>query len=351
MVLFIFTDVTFTTGNCDRSMHIALGIGGDDLRGILSRVRGRSRFRFFCGGGRISVSQGIAVGDGRGRVDRILGRLFTKAGVKCGVLRGDVVLSPGRVLRAATTRRRAAGGVGKLIASRAKSPIVKTGVGRGRAKGKAVASVGNGFDLSMKAGDAVVVSCVKCVAGRIPMNGGASLAIRLTRGAGRLSRIIIATLNVGHRRGTLNCTIRGMSNSGLTTIGAMGMTASLANGVTKLGMGGDARFGASPSLSLHTSTPLLIVSKIPCNGMKLGSVTTSSVRSISILGKTATSTLCNTHKKTNTIVVAAGGKGRRKLGIAIGDDAVFTTKCLEGPRIRASCDSKSRNACSAKKCM
>lgn len=252
-------------------------------------------------------------------------------------------------MRSLTMSPRRGGGailISKAVMSATNRPVVNTGVGLGNTrKAKAVASIRNGFGLRIPAGNMLVISFVKCRRRRITIGKGAVLGVGVTRSTRVVSRIIMATLNVGQRRGTLKCTIRGINKDGLSAIGPIGVTASLANGITNLGMAGDARFGATPALGLHNRAPLLMMSNIPCDGVSLGSVTTSSVRSISILGKTATSTLCNTHKNSKTVVIAAGGNDRRKLGVSMGDDAVFGTNCLMLPRMRRKCDANRKNGC------
>lgn len=158
-----------------------------------------------------------------------------------------------------------------------------------------------------------------------------------------LNRIMIATLNVGHRGGTLNCTVRRMGNSTLLRTHRAGLTGTLANGISNIRVvHSDGNPNNSSGVRLHNTgsmanlgRPLVIISNIPVSGFaktdggsvsgpalsvngKLSSVGTRSVRSVSILGNTSTTTLCNSHTNGNIVLVAAGGKaGHRNLNVAV----------------------------------
>lgn len=79
-----------------------------------------------------------------------------------------------------------------MMLSTAKRPMVNTDVLRGKASGKIVASLSNGFSLGItSSGSMVIVSCVNFGAGRMSTSSGGLRGVILSRSARILSRIIM----------------------------------------------------------------------------------------------------------------------------------------------------------------
>lgn len=251
---------------------------------------------------------------------------------------------------ATLTRRGIANGIG----SSSNRPIVKTDIimGNGGAV-KAVASFSKGFVLSIPTGDILIVSCVNCIARRIPATKGGSLRVILGRSAGALSRIIIVNCNARHGNSIAD------SMTDIGTSGFMGKTIGsikrlVRKGMTNLTVAGPGNSPAKDArVHLHNAgavnktgaTPLMLVSKVP---KRLNAITPRSIRDISILGSNSTTTVCNAHNAGNIVLVAAGRTGKISVGrIRCGNciDASLVTgglSVLGTSRFHALCPSRSR---------
>lgn len=188
---------------------------------------------------------------------RILGSLLDKADVSCGMRSGVMCLSRGGTRRAGRRRINRRRAVAKRIVSAGKRVLVNIDVLRGKADGNAVASVSNGCALGIdNRRPMLMFSCVKCGALRVP-NGGPALGIAVSSSARIVSRIIIATLNVGHRGGVLKCTIRRVGDSRLGGAKSPSIADTLRKGITNLRVGAtNANLKNSAGVAVHNGSSL-----------------------------------------------------------------------------------------------
>lgn len=239
------------------------------------------------------------------------------------VVAGELaVLVKKLILSAKVTLTRAAIANG-IISRRSNRPIVNTSMEVMKAGAKATASISNGFALPGTDGSTILrVDCLNVRAGAVGTSTGVGVVlISSTEG---LSRIIIATLNVGHSRGALNCTTDATGTSRLAITGSNSLVDNLRNGVTNIRVSNNNIANASRGIMVHNVSsisdggPLCVISNIPVGGSHLNSGSISfndntnsvgprSVRSMAMLGNTSTATLCNSHTTGNIVVVAAGG--------------------------------------------
>lgn len=277
-------------------------------------------------------------------------------------------------------------GIGNAVGAPGKRPIVKTAVVRGKAAGNAVASIGNGFMLGVVGGVNRLRTTYMKFGGIIFGPRGRVIDLVVRRSAGILKRIIIATLNVAHRTGSLKCSMRGLKNSKIIRTRRSGFIGTLDGHVTNIRVAGSSNnVKTSSDVRVHNrgfinkcgcgGSPLFIMSNIPvdgggrrsaqdfakhrsCGGPGFASNRTRmsckgttkrvgrrSVRDISVLGNPGTSTLCNTHTTGKIVLVAAGDKGKRgKLKIAC-DSAISFRATLQLPRFRGDFNRKLRKGC------
>lgn len=312
------------------------------------------------------------IGIGGTSVRSTLGIVLGKGSVSCGIRSGVICLSRGSTTPRRNGRRKGRQAVAKIISSSVK-PLVNIGMLVGNADGKYVASLSNGFALAAaRTGPIVMFSCVNCAARRVPIGNGTPVGMVVTKSARRLRRIIIATLNVGHSRGTLSCGMRRIGASTVASGGSTGFIGSLDNGMTNIGVGtSSSNMNNMSGMIVHnagsvvrSSGTLCMVSNIPVfsnhNATKNGrfssrkssrpvtSVGPRSVRSVSILANTTTTTLCNSRTTGNTVIVAAGGNGRNGIDLAIDDGARFAGPFIV-PDFRGHCNAKANNIVDASK--
>lgn len=275
---------------------------------------------------------------------RVLAATLEGGGLACGFSGGCVSLCmSGRgTPRAVIARRRQGVGVGNMMVSRINRPVVKTGVSLGkRPKAKSVASVRKGFALRIPRGTMLMVSCVKCLARRVPIRKGTSFGVRVGRSAGALSRIMIMNCNSrGGRAMATSTSALGMSSLG--GIPATGLTSSLnkhidnmlvrrANNRTKC---------SSPAVVVHksdspaSSSPLVMISNVVKHDVSR--LSPDRVRDVAMLGSTSTMTPCNTQKTGNMVLVAAGHNGDNGTRMSCGFGVKFNAPA-HVPRVTDSC--------------
>lgn len=228
------------------------------------------------------------------------------------------------------------------------NPVVKTSMIRGKATGKAVASLSKGFDLGMGTKTALIIDCINCGSRRMGTKEN-PLGVALGRSTGTLSRIMIATLNVGERHGTLNCNVSRIGNRTLAGTGRAGLVGSVTKHIPNLMID---RATNNPSNSAHIvlqndarvangGRPLCMISNMPLSGAgfndtnagnnfslnsNVSDVGTSSMRGVSMLGNPTTSTLCNDHTDRNIVLVAAGQTGGSGVDIRCGKALAFSAR-------------------------
>lgn len=216
-------------------------------------------------------------------------------------------------------------GISNAIVTRTSGfPVVKTGVIMGNAAVNAIASVSNGFSLSIPRGSAVTVSCVNYRARRVGVAKTGALGVILGSGTVNLSSIIIVNCNSRHGSSLANNVIT-INRRGLRVIAAGGLVSGLTKRVPNVGIAADGT-GPNRSRSLHihnrgsldtSGSPLVIVSNVPCD-KSLNSVSPSVVRGVSMLGSTSSTTVCNSHNTGNMVLVRAGGNGGKTPAISCG---------------------------------
>lgn len=326
LLLFIFVFYVRTRGSDSRGMGIAVGEDGARLRGILGSVRGRASCLFVCGGF-IGISEGISIGLGGTSLRRILTGLFTKASIGCSISNSCVLLSTNKAAAAVSLSTRRNGVIDNIVASVGNRPVVNTGIVRGSSRSiKAIASISNGFALTLSGPTtALIISCVNCLAGRIPMNDRSILGVVLSRSARGLRRIIIVNCNSMGGDSLAN-TINSVRMSGIRNVDIGSMSRVLRKHASNLCvMRGSKVPNTDSAIHVHNNgsvsnngRPLCVVSNVPiCPDTStdratldpLGSVPASSVRSVRILGSTSSATVCNSHNTGNIVVMAAGGNG------------------------------------------
>lgn len=224
------------------------------------------------------------------------------------------------------------------------SIVVNTDMVIGGSAINAIASVSKHCSIRIPTGNMLVFSCVKCAPMRGRMSKRAIVGIAVGSSIRTVSRMIMATVNVGRRGGGLKCAARRIGARTLSRPNAIGINGTLSNRMTNLAMGGPANVFRTPSFSLHKGAPLVIVSNIPIRS-SLFSMSPRGVRDVGILGKATTTTLCNSQNGSNTVLVAAGLTGRSKLAIATKLSDVISTKFAIFPRARARFNSNSGNRC------
>lgn len=242
-----------------------------------------------------------------------------------------------------TTIRRTEG-VANALASTINRPVVNTAILRGKGpSGNAVASVGNGFSLSIRPGTIVDVSCVKCVARGVGVAGRASLGIIVVSSARTLRRMIM--MNCNSRGGT--GLAKTMSSIGVSRMlnshPVLGTSSTLRKTIPKLFMSGkngtpkaDGSFRVHKTCSINIGGssnsckgavgPLMLVSGIRNSLSVMGP---RSVRSVDMLGSTTSTTVCNTHTTNNMVIIAAGHPGNTT-GFSLGCGGGFTFKATIG---------------------
>lgn len=159
--------------------------------------------------------------------------------------------------------------IAKRMTSMEKRSVVNTGMAMGKASGKAVASVSNGFAVGMSSGGkALTISFVNCGAGRIGVNRGTHLRVILRRSARALSRIMIMNCNA-RAGGDLAKTVDSIGSSTLAHSISAAATKTLSNGVTNMSAH---TISTHPNekvgLRVHgVNDPLFMVSNVPCKNV------------------------------------------------------------------------------------
>lgn len=219
--------------------------------------------------------------------------------------------------------------IGKRIGSSANRPMVNTGIIIGSGSSvNAVASLGKGFILDIPRGSALMVSFVNC--GPIRVGTTPDIAMALRRSTIVLRRTIIVNCNaIGG--GSMANSIVTVSTSGVMGNVTASTSSLLINGTTNIDIVASNKTPKTKTaVHIHKNSsvstdgsPLVIVSKIPISGARVGNVNgplsairPGSVRAFAVLGSTSTATVCNSHTSGNIVVVAAGGKRSKHIGMS-----------------------------------
>lgn len=238
--------------------------------------------------------------------------------------------------------RDSAVGMGNIIGSTVK-PIVNTDMIRGKGTaGKAVASVSNGFSLGIPSSTALAVDFVNCGAMRLPITKGASFAIALGRSDRVLSRIMIMNFNARGGIGLAN-SIKLTATGRVRTHPMTGTARTLRNLMPNLRVAAGAnRLSGGVSVGVHNGNavnsnsdkdPLVLVSNVRNS---VGAIGPRSVRGVSMLGSTTTSSVCKSHTPFNIVLIAAGGNGSNGPAVGCGGDFHFGDP-IGLPRVVSSC--------------
>lgn len=193
-----------------------------------------------------------------------------------------------------------------------KTPMVNTGMMRIKDAGNAVASISNGFALGMSMKTGLGISCVNCGSRRVAMNGDGDCAVVLGRSARSLSRIMMMKCNARGGMGLAN-SITAVSSSGLIGHADTGIAGVLTKRVPNIAVVRGANRPKTSTKMLHihnlkavkSTDTVIIISKMRS---AVDDISPGSVRGVSVLGSTTTSTVCNMHTTGNIVLVAAGGK-------------------------------------------
>lgn len=233
----------------------------------------------------------------------------------CGLLLALLML----LVSAGTFTRQLATANG--MASTTNLRIVNTSMLRGNATGNIIAGLSKRFSLDMKRGTALMVSFVNC--GAVRMGTAAGVGVALRRSGRLLSRIMIVNCkDIGH--GSMAATMSAISAGSLSRHPVMSTTRTLRNGTTNISIvRPDNRPNKNVDVHMHNAasfgndgSPLCMISNIPISGV--GFLSPGSVRDLSVLGSTSSTTVCNSHTTGNIMLVAAGTKTRNGTGITLG---------------------------------
>lgn len=293
---------------------IAVGDRGVDIGRTLGVIGGRAKVGVVCRSTALGgMPLGLALG---GRpLRRTLSIVYDRTNVHCRLIRGGCIL----VLPVSEGTGHEA--VAKIVGSSANRPIVKTSVIVRNAAFNAMTGVSKRFVLSCPrgaGGSRLVVDFVNVRAIGRGVNGERIFGMGVRDRMAGLSRIIMMNCNASSV-GSLANSITSMNLGRLDRLGAPGMASVLRGLTTNMRMSRGANI---PNRAIHmhiqntaslanSGRPLCIVSKIPMRSPDvLSTVSPGSVRSVSMLGSTSTTTVCNSHTTGNMIVIAAGGKIR-----------------------------------------
>lgn len=168
------------------------------------------------------------------------------------------------------------------------------------------------------------------------------MAVRRSDGA--LGRIIIINFNARGGMGLAN-TISAISSGALNTHPIGSMISTLRNTMTNVGfsapddnnaLGSAGSFGVHNANAVNTNSsmsPLILVSNVRNS---VGTLGPRSVRGVSMLGSTSTSSVCNSHTTNNMVLVAAGDNGGNGASVGCGGSFHFSSP-LGVPRVVSSC--------------
>lgn len=192
---------------------------------------------------------------------------------------------------------------------------------------KAVASVSNGFGLSIPTGVSPVIfriSCVKCTSGRTAPRGARKFAVHLTRSSRILRRMRVVTCN-GRDGVSIATTVSSVDGGSLLESPDKDITGTLSKTIAKLS---SMRISNRPktrspsvciqnakSLSSRLSGPLVLISKIRHSFFR---VSLRRVRDVAILGSTTSATIFNMHNTGKIILIAAQQKATKGPGVSLG---------------------------------
>lgn len=255
-------------------MLLGLSFAGIPLDGILGRVNQRASLSIMCGAGSVGPSEMIAVGTGHRGLKAIVGHLLGGADTSFSMQSGCLILFAGRISRIEGIARRGGHVVGKMMASRGNRPLVKMDMLIGKAAAKAVASVSKVCSLRIPRSNMLRFSCVNCRGVSLSVTKHASFGMAVGRSTLRLGRIMIATVNVRHGRGSLACTARGIDNRRLVGIRSTGFIGSLRKGTSNVAVAPDTNNTNNTSgvllekggSILKGGDPLMIMSNVPVAG-------------------------------------------------------------------------------------
>lgn len=204
--------------------------------------------------------------------------------------------------------------------------MVKIDVLIGNASGKAIASLSNGFSLSTRVKGVLRVDCMNCVSRRVGIRDGGLLHVVVRRSAGGLRRMIMIKCKARGGIG-LAKTMSTISTRSLTDGPIVDATRTLTNLTPNLDM---LRASNHPkrktAIGVHKAnafsgtkaSPLILVSNLS-NGVS--SMSPGSVRDVSFLGSTTSTSVCNGHTTGKIVLVRAGGNTRN--GAAVACDGSF----------------------------
>lgn len=317
---------SFTGDDCTRTARVSVSIRGAALGRMFERVREGDRFMVFCLRRSMSSGEGMSLGIGGRAMSGILSGMLTGAGGSCLVSSGRVFVAGGSGVTSPNvptiTRRGVA--IGKIMASVGNRGLPNTAIMMRNAPEKTVASVSNACAVSMGGGRGLAFSCLKVTDRAVTIKSGGVVGMALGRGRSVLRRMAVITFK-GRGGRDMVSSVRAM-RIGSLEIPSDGLAATLSKHVTKIvscradnrPKRSGTRFFVHNMASFNTKgmSPLVLVSGIRMSSGSLSQLRPSSVRDFSVLGSTATATLCNTHNTGNMVLIAAGRKGRKGVGIS-----------------------------------
>lgn len=281
------------------------------MRGVLSSVGTRAKVKLMFDSRLVSIGHGVSVRIGSTDLSRTLSGLLTKAGMAFRVGGGGVCFVRGGTSRRSNSQ---GGGMSKIIGSTANRPVVNTGIIRGKINaGKIVAGLSKRFALRIPRGTSLVVDCVNCLRRSISAGKGSTFGVVVGRSAGALSRIIMMKCKIRGGMG-LAKTITTISSGSLRGHPMAGISGTVRKLLPKMAIVSKAKRpkGSGAAVQMHNikalggSGPVCIMSNLPMSDV--GRISPDSVRGVSMLGSTSSTTVCNSHTTGKMVLVAAGGK-------------------------------------------
>lgn len=236
---------------------------------------------------------------------------------------GNAVMGTSGLGHPAADVRRRGGMTAKHIISGRNRPLVNIAIVRINASGKAMASLSKGFSLDLGGpGNGVAVACVNFGPRALATTDGVRVAVGSR--SGRLGRIMIMNCNARGGIGLAN-SMSSMSDGTLRDHPVRGMRDKLRNVVPNIAVdnAGNTPNVSSNDVGMHnikalgSSSPCVLVSNMRSNAVD--DLSPGSVRDVSMLGSTTSTTVCNSGTTGNIVLVAAGHNGDNGPRISCGN--------------------------------
>lgn len=321
MIFTLIIDTLLPNGTL--TANVSFRMGGIAMHRTMLGLRRRCKFSMAMRSGSISVGHGISISTGGRSVDAVLDHVFAKRGIACAIAGGDVVVrGQGRPARGAPTAPGPHPVSKGIVGNASGRPLVNIAILGPRSNGNMVAGIGNSCSVRTVSKRALGFSCMNFSSISVGMNGSGILGVAVARGSAVLGRMMMIKFNDRGGMG-LAKTIkivkgRRVGNHPITstTRTLRKLSPSLGVNVGANETSSNCRVSVHNTTSLGKNAPLVLISNIR---VRLGHLGPGSVRSMSVLGSTTTTSMCNTGTSTNMMLIAAGANDSSDMGIACGN--------------------------------